>query len=79
MISGGGRFRSVDGTGVRVVDARIVWGGHDGFIGSSYSIGVSEWGSDSDSRSRYREVLFLRDWSGSRVVDGGQGIRVFPS
>ena len=37
-------------------------------IESSYSIGVSEWGSNSDSRSRCREVLFLRDWSGGRDV-----------
>ena len=54
-----------------MVDTGVVWGGHDGVTGSSYSTGVSEWGSDSDSRSRYRGVLFLRDWSGSRVVDGG--------
>ena len=59
------RFRSIDGTGVRVVDTRVVWGGHDG------TIGVSEWGSDSDSRCRCRGVLFLRDWGESRVADGG--------
>ena len=56
---------------MRVVNTRVVWGGHDGSIGSSYSSGVSEWGSDSDSRSRCKGVLFLRDWSRSRVVDGG--------
>ena len=56
---------------MRVVDTRVVWGGHGSSIGSSYGTGVSEWGSDSDSRSRCRGVLFLRDWSGNRVVDGG--------
>ena len=34
MVSGGGRwwwrgFGGPDGTGVRVVDAGVVWGGHD--------------------------------------------------
>ena len=62
------RFRGVDGTGVRVVDSRVVWGGHDGFIGSSYSIGVSEWGSGSDSRCRCTGVLFQRGLNGSRSV-----------
>ena len=40
-------------------------------IGSSCSIGVNEWGSGSDSRSRCRGVLFLRDLGESKVVSGG--------
>ena len=37
MVSRGGRwwwrgFRGPDGAGVRVVDAGVVWGGHDGVL-----------------------------------------------
>ena len=48
-------------------------------IGSSYSIGVSEWGSDSGSRNRCKGVLFWRGWSGSRDVDGVEVVQVFPT
>ena len=55
-----------DGSGVQMV---LGWGwstlelyGVDMMvlIGSSYSTGVSEWGSDNDSRNRCRGVLFQR-------------------
>ena len=59
-----------------MVNTGVVWGGHGSFIGSSCSIGESEWGSSSGSRSRYREVLFLRDWNGSTCDVEEWGIQV---
>ena len=37
---------------MRVIDTGVVRGGHDGFIGSSYSIEGSEWGSGNGNRNR---------------------------
>ena len=64
---------------MRMVNTGVVWGGHDGFIGSSCSIKGSEWGSSSGNRSRCRGVLFPRGLSGSRGNVGEWGIWVFPT